>query len=300
MKIITAPNLIAQLSKTQSRCLLIGATPVGRVVYKALSERTAANPIVCWTDKKYNFFTLCGLPISLPEKIKSIEVDTVIIAGNVSKPYALQLMKEFHLDHVPCYLLSGGEEQLEDFDYPNLHYTDETMDESSLHLVHPVQLINEGRLDIVIRYLACQEILANAPAEGVRLYEMLILSMNDGEEYVRPFTTCAYFSTYESKKGFDAFYRSFRKLIASMSEKGFLKEHFIPVSENWGVINGAHRLACALVLNKKVYVKRYIGFGEPFLTFDVDALKRIGYTEEQIAVVLDAYNSLKKHGGETK
>lgn len=300
MKTITAPNLIAQLSRTQSRCLLIGATPVGRVVYKALSARAAANPIVCWTDKKYHFFTLCGLPISLPEEIKNIEVDMVIIAGNVNKPYALQIINVFQLNTLPCYLLSGGEEQLEDFEYPNPHYTDEPVDEVRLHLVHPVQFITEGRLDLVIRYLACQEILDNAPAEGVRLYEMLTMSMNNGEEYVRPFTTCAYFSAYESKKGFDAFYRSFRDLIASMSEKGFLKEHFIPVSEKWGVINGAHRLACALALNKKVYVKRYIGFGEPFLTFDIAALKRIGCTEEQIALVLDAYNNLKKYRGESK
>lgn len=300
MKTITAPNLIAQLSKTQSRCLLIGATTAGRVVYKALSARAAVNPIACWTDKKYHFFALCGLPISLPEEIKNVEIDTVIIAGNINKPYALQIIHTFQLNNLPCYLLSGGEEQLEDFEYPNLHYTDEPVDENDLYFVHPVQFITADRLDLVIRYLACKEILDNAPAEGVRLYEMLTISMNNGEEYVRPFTTCAYFSTYESKKGFDAFYRSFRELIASMSEKGFLKEHFIPVSENWGVINGTHRLACALALNKKVYVKRYIGFGEPFLTFDIAALKRIGCTEEQIALVLDAYNNLKKHRGESK
>ena len=79
-----------------------------------------------------------------------------------------------------------------------------------------------------------------------------------------------------------------------IEEKGFDKKHYIPLSETCGVINGTHRVAAALALNIPVYAKVFIGFGEPFLSFGIDDLKRIGCSEDQIKVIENEFKKIKK------
>ncbi len=287
-------NLMKMLASTDKCACLVGANAEGRNFYKKMTDSLQGERIGIWIDKKYNFFKLCGLNILPPKEIPHCRFDCIIVAGGFNKRFAEDLINEYSLTKLPCYCIEkDADEEMVDFEYPNIHYTDEKVSEDELEYINPIELVNENRLDIVIRYIAAKEILNREASCGVQMYKLLSLSMNDGEEFTRPFTTCAYFSAYESKKGFETFYNEFIKLSDSMKRNGFLMNHFIPISEKGGVINGSHRLAMAMALGKKVYIKRYIGFGEPFMKFDKDDLARIGCTDKQIQLVLMTYNKLK-------
>lgn len=293
MKDISINQMLTIVSNAEPGWLLIGATPAARALHKALGSSGRAHNIVCWTDKKYAFFARCGLPVLEADMIPWEAVEGVIVGGAMARGYANRLLANHRIDHDQVYLLTGDYTGWEDYDYPDIHYSDDAVDPSQLLLLDPVDLITEDRLDIVIRYTAACEIAVGCDGEGVQLYKQLTMSMNDGSEYVRPFTTCAYFSLYESKAGFDTFRRSLSELISSISERGFDPCCHIPLSENYGVINGTHRIAVAALLGQKVYAKRYIGYGEPFLSFRPEQLPERGFTQVQIEKILKVYYSLK-------
>jgi len=56
------------------------------------------------------------------------------------------------------------------------------------------------------------------------------------------------------KNSFNEFRESFNNLIDSIKNNGFIKENKIPIINN-SPINGAHRIACGIVLNKGVYTQ---------------------------------------------
>lgn len=280
----------------ESKCLLIGANETGRCIYKILQKNHLHHTITGWIDKKYAFFACCGLPVIAPHDIPKLDIGIIVIAGYGCVSYANQIIEEYQLNTRNCgyFFVPTIKGSFDDFVYPNIHYTDEIVSDDELEILDPISLVTNERLDIVIRYIACCELLNGTPGCGMDMYNVLSMSMNAGEEYIRPFTTCSYFSAYKSKKGFDEFKASFEQLVASMKKNGFDKRHFIPLSEGRGVINGTHRLATALALNEKVYVKIYQGFGEPFLRFAAFDLERIGYTDEQISYILNVYHTLKE------
>lgn len=285
--------MLRTVCDSDSDWLLIGATPAARALHKALALQGRSHQILCWTDKKYAFFAKCGLPIMEADMIPWEAVDGVIIGGAIAKGYASSLFVNHSVSREQIFLLTGDIDGWEDYDYPNIHYADDSLDPAQLLLIDPVDLISEDRLDIVIRYMAAREIAENCEGEGVQLYRQLILSMNDGQEFVRPFTTCAFFSLYESKVGFEAFRKSLSDLICAMSCNGFDPQYHIPLSENYGVINGTHRIAVAALLGQKVYAVRYIGYGDPFLSFRPEQLPERGFTKDQIDHIITTYYSLK-------
>ena len=94
------------------------------------------------------------------------------------------------------------------------------------------------------------------------------------------------------KKGAEHFVESFRKLLYSVKEKGFQKQHFIPVTEKMNLLNGAHRMIAALIFGQTVWIKKYTGFGEPFIVFGIEDLHKLDCTPGQIQLVADTYKKL--------
>lgn len=291
----TAPDDLLKDILPSAQCLIIGADETGRYLYKRIQKERPDVTVSGWIDKKYEFFIRCALPVIRPQDIPATVADTVVIAGRGGAAYADRLVEEYGLDRRKCvyYYVSDVETAFDDFIYPNIRYTDEAVSDEELEHVAPVSLLTDRCLDIVIRYIACKEILDGASGPGMELYRILTMSMNQGEEYTRPFTRCAYFSAYESKKGFDAFQSGFERLIDSMRRNGFDKKHFIPLTEKREIINGAHRTAAALALHENIYGKVYCGFGDRFLSFSTDDLRRIGYTGDQISYIWNSYQTIK-------
>lgn len=293
MEKITAHEMLKTVLNSSGGWLLIGATRSGRGLYKALEKQGKEKLISVWTEKKYNFFKLCKLPMKSPDAITKEKISGIILSSDFVEKCYYQFCDTYHLESLPVYEMYGEADDFPDFEWIDPKYTDTDLNEYELISINPLQLINEKRLDIVIRYIACKEILNGISSDGIDMYNKLTFSMNDGEEFVRPFTTCSFFSDYKEKKGTSNFIGDLSKLISSMKENGFSAKHFIPLSQNYGVINGTHRVATALALGINVYARVFVGFGEPFLSFDKNDLKRIGCSDEQIALVEKEYKTLK-------
>jgi hypothetical protein len=248
-----------------------------------------------WIDKKYNFYRLCGLPMGTPDALAEKAFQGIILSSDFVEMYYRSIAKNIQ-NTGPVYTIIGESEDMADFPWTNPKYTDLPPAPEELIVVDPVDLINEKRLDIVIRCMACKDIMNKGLNDGtdwLDAYTKLILSMNDGEEFIRPFITNSYFSDYTEKKGTERFVDALKSLIDSIQENGFSPKHFIPLSETRGIINGAHRTAVALALGINVYAKIYVGFGEPFLSFEKTDLKQRGYTDAEIEAIEKAYIQIK-------
>jgi len=296
IKSIGASEFAELVANDKKKILLIGVTDASREVYSILSEKGSEENITLWVDEKYNFFSLCGFPTVSCDSIQGKSFEVIALSGKRHIGFYERIAEKYGFGDLCAYMLrADGDNNVMNNCVPwrNIKYTDEVVNEENLLLIEPCELINEGRLDIVIRYMAGLEILNGIRGNATDMYIKLSRSMNDFSEYVRPYTTCAYFSAYESKKGEDEFLQSFKDLLESVKKNGFDKKHFIPLSESMGVINGTHRIAAALIFGEKVYAKKYIGFGEPFLTFDESDLKRLNYSEAEIKKIKDTFHRLK-------
>lgn len=285
------------VSKEKKKVLLVGVTDASRYVYSLLSKMGNRDVITLWVDKKYNFFSLCGFPTVSCENISGKSFDIIALSGKRNLSFFNQITEKYGLSDIDPYMLSTDADSnfMDDVvPWRDIKYTDEEVTADEIILMDPHDILSMDRLDIVIRYMAGIELLKGNHGHATDMYIKLSMSMNDGEEYVRPYTTCAYFSEYKSKKGAEEFLESFCQLLISMKEKGFDKKHFIPLSETGSVINGTHRIAAALVLGEKIYVKKYVGFGESFLTFCPEDLRKHGYSNEEIKEISDIFNFLKR------
>lgn len=297
MKEIAAHDMLETVICSDGGWLLIGATRAGRGLYCELKKRNMEKLISIWTDKKYNFYRMCGLPMDDPDKVDNQHFKGIILSSDFVEKYYNSISDKYTLNRIPVYEMFGGVDDMDDFQWTDPKYTDIPVNSKELISVNPKVLINEKRLDIVIRYMVCKEIMGHNTSNEIDMFDMykkLTLSMNNGEEFVYPFTTCSYFSDYKEKKGTANFIDDLTSLIKSMQKNGFSEKHFIPLSSSCGVINGTHRIAVALALEINVYAKIFIGFGEPFLTFDKNDLKRIGCSDKQIVAVEQEYINLKE------
>lgn len=84
-----------------------------------------------------------------------------------------------------------------------------------------------SRYDLLMRYIAIDFILNNDEV-GLEYYKTMQKKRVEGE-------------TLED----------FKKLIDSVKEKGFLNKNPIPISKDGHIVDGSHRLACALYFNVK-------------------------------------------------
>ena len=288
-------ELVSMLQENACNALLIGATVGARSLYCELKACGLEQRIAIWTDEKYAYYKLCGLPVEDPANMKT-DYDLVIIGGKRAEKFAKGLLAETALSALPVYRVDEKRVGTRDFPWKNLKYTDTPVDDHELIQIDPWELLSEKRMGFVIRYLAAMEILNGVDGDGLALYRKYIYFLNGYEEFVKPFSTCAYFSDYEEKKGMDCFIHRFEKLLYSVKENGFDKRHFIPVSEKMSLLNGAHRMIAALIFGQKIWIKRYEGFGEPFIVFGIEDLQKLDCTEKQVQLVADTYQKLIREG----
>lgn len=286
-----------RLVENGKKFLLVGVTVESRTAYSLLVQQKIEDKLILWIENKYNFFSLCGFPTVYSGKIPEYKFDAVVISGKRNIGFYNKIATQYNIEALDTYMLFndiGSDAVTDCVPWNDIKYTDEPVCEEELLIYDPREFLSESRFDIVIRYMAGLEILSGEHGDGIDMYIKLSASMNDFSEHVRPYTTCSYFSDYDSKKGAEEFIGSFRSLLGSMKEKGFDKKHFIPLSESGGVINGTHRIAAALICGEKVYAKKYVGFGDPFLTFDENDLKKLTYSEKEIDIIKETYNKLTR------
>lgn len=274
------------------RAFFLGATRGCRALYRELSRRGEDGRLDGWYDRKYAFYRLCGLPMTEPEDLPEDGLDLLI----VSSPFGLRVNQAVYerlsRKASEILLLSDHDPALPDMEWPDLKYTQLPIKPEELLYVDPRDILNESRLDIVVRFRAARELLSGCGnGTGMRAYRAMMAGLG-ADEFARPFTTCAFFSDYDEKIGVQNFEEGFIRLVSSMRENGFQKERYIPLSETRQLINGAHRVSVAMALGEKVYARVFRGYGEPHLTFGADVLETVGL-RDSMGWIWELYHELK-------
>ena len=113
-----------------------------------------------------------------------------------------------------------------------------------------VNFLSHNRIDVLIKILYCEYFLGISPTKINRtLYYFHLKKLNE-----RGFKANDSF-----KKNFKDYENEFKKTINSISERGFdINKSIIPIDKQNKIIDGSHRLATLIVLEKKVTVAKFL------------------------------------------
>jgi hypothetical protein len=149
---------------------------------------------------------------------------------------------------------------------------------SRKEIVNPKEFLNVHRIDLVpkIWYLKNKQENINANF-FIKMYLEHIRAFNQFNE--------------NHKKTKEDFLRDFDKLINSIKKEGFKKEGAIPSTKDSVAIDGAHRIASSIYLNKKIYVEKE-GNGGP--NYNYKYFKKRGLSQKILEEIIFRYFQFKK------
>ena len=296
----TIMRFLFPFSKVPKGCRLViyGAGEVGYDFYRQLKTSEYAE-VALWVDRQYEWYRYLKLPVNPPEMIKELSYDRIVIAANTKNTYE-SVVSDLRRQGISENVIWGGKYCLDTSlaaRYDKTKMEDEAKD---AFIADPLDYLTADRLDIVIRILYARDILNKTELSyesgedsinNVNLYKRLMMVQNDGREPTENLIS-GYFSEYELKSGWKAFDNSFRGLLYSMKEHGFLREYFVPVDNRDRLINGAHRLAAAVALENQIWVRNY-QFDGIRVDFSVHWFKENGFYDREIEYIFDNYKKLK-------
>lgn len=132
---------------------------------------------------------------------------------------------------------------------------------NSLSWLNPRDLCLSGRFDIFIKYLYARALVNGMPSEfHKRAYHDHLRVLNghvELDEYGKP-----------CKVGRARFLQEFENVVRSIESDGFSTAHPVPISANGSIMNGAHRVAACMALNRPIYVQQHREPFEPRWTYD--------------------------------
>ena len=228
-----------------SRIVLYGAGLVGQEFYAQI-QATNYCEITAWIDKDFAFYQSKGMSVKVPEKIEDIEFDVLIVAI-ANEDIADSVIKEFSKGtdrRILWKKYSSGE--------PTEGIIRKDFKISEYNKLFPNNLITADNLDLSVRYLLCKDILNEIEDKDhlnlYMRYQMIISNLN--EEGL---------GDYRKKRGADEFLKKFKELISLMRRDGFYETNPILVDEQNKIINGRHRCASAIALEKEIWASRIDG-----------------------------------------
>lgn len=155
-------------------------------------------------------------------------------------------------------------------------------EDAQIKNIDPVCILKANRLDVVIRYLYVKSVIDQRPNPWTKnAYCKLIISQSSNFTKVE---------LDPGKNNMDDYIDQFDDLIRSMQEKSFINDSAIPLCEG-GIIDGAHRLACAIALNIKE-IPTITLLGEP-QNITYDDMQRWGVDKDILNEAARTYVHLK-------
>ena len=111
-------------------------------------------------------------------------------------------------------------------------------------------LVRPRRADLAVKHRFFQHLLGGNDPDAERVYRWHIQARRgsgfvDGEK-----------QKDNEADTIDHYVEAAQNLLISMSNSGFSSSHPIPIDPNNELLGGAHRLACAIALDKSIYVMR--------------------------------------------
>ena len=109
--------------------------------------------------------------------------------------------------------------------------------------IQPIELLTHNRIDIIYKllYVIYKKLL---PEFSSQIYKQHLSIITNG----------LFKESDQEKKGLDSYLKSFNQVLKSINNKGFDPDiSSVPLSNGHSVVNGAHRVAASIYLNKKVF-----------------------------------------------
>jgi hypothetical protein len=168
-------------------------------------------------------------------------------------------------------------DQIEEF------YQNENINEE-LVKIDAKEVLTSSRLDIVSRYLLFKDIV-NEDIDPINesLYARTILSRTGASE-------STHFTSFDMKEGINSHIQAAKKLLNDIKTNGFKKEFYIPIAKDFGLFNGAHRLAASMALNENVWI-RYCG-ENGIKDFDFEWFCKNGFSFSDKIRILKGFSDL--------
>ena len=107
--------------------------------------------------------------------------------------------------------------------------------------IAPRSLLVSDRLDIAIKWRFFRHLLKRDDPDSERIYRWHIKKRTRGRE------------PRSWKRSIDDYVTACKTLLRSMQRSGFDPKQPLEYGSNWQLRNGAHRLACSLLLELNVY-----------------------------------------------
>jgi hypothetical protein len=149
----------------------------------------------------------------------------------------------------------------------------------------PREFLSDRKFDIITRYLFFMSLKTQTNEEYFEdLYRCTIYCQLPRGERPGPYTHY----DHRIKQSVDDFVREAKKLFVNMSQCGFDPEHPVPFNRN-GILNGCHRVACALALDIDVWAQEYNNTTAN--TADSKWLKKT-FSSEDISLIKETYLNL--------
>jgi hypothetical protein len=159
--------------------------------------------------------------------------------------------------------------------------------------VKPEKFFTKDRLDLVVKYFLFQEIHTGLLTQNTaELYEKHLLKRTGLCE------PTDLFGQSSKKNGLSAHLDMCQHLYASMKTCGFLKDFAVPVVGR-RIGNGAHRLACSLVLGRQPKLKLLLGANaakaKSIKSWGFEWFRENGFTEGEINKLLGGFSRIHKN-----
>ena len=274
-----------------TKIVLYGASDMGYDFYRQIIS-TKYCEVVLWVDRQYEWWQKLNLPVEKPGSINDCEYDLIILTAE-KKSVADSMRKDLAA-------LGADDDKIfwkEDcaikgnvvarFDPERIKAESDTAVSDD-----PMKYVDEDSLDIIVRLLYVNDMIAGIRNDRhEQMYRRLMMVQNGGSEPTENMIS-GYFTEYSLKSGWEAFDQSFKALITSMQKQGFRRSDFIPLDNKGRMINGRHRLAVAIALGIDVWTRQY-DYDGIRLCFDRQWLADNGFTDDEIAEVMEAYHEKK-------
>jgi hypothetical protein len=155
----------------------------------------------------------------------------------------------------------------------------------------PREFLSDRKFDMITRYLFFISLKTQTNEEYFEdLYRRTILSQTKGNgELPGPYTHY----DHSIKQSVDDFVREAKNLFVSMSQNGFNSEHPVPFNRN-GILNGTHRVACALALDIDLWAQEYDNT-TVITAYDLNWLEKT-FSPKESSLIKATYLDLKAGG----
>jgi hypothetical protein len=116
-----------------------------------------------------------------------------------------------------------------------------TLQERQLENLPPASLLSKHRLDVTVKWRYFNHLIGGKDPDSEREYRRL-LSNRNGHRMAEGLTTDGW------KTSLDDWVAASKALLDSIQTNGFIERHAIPIDKHGELLNGTHRLACALAV----------------------------------------------------